>query len=1331
MTTSDGPTLFVDVHRAQGRGARNDLRSEGVQSYTLVVDNVPQPLLSVDLTPQGLAALGPALRTRLGARLGRRPVRIRTDATEITAVSWSDALFPTPDSAQDVWIEGPSVGDRVLAPSLAVRDLTGKALLDRRHLTALVEQAERRWGAQGQTGVRIEGLGTDIALHVLGSDPAGPLPHGTSALVRVHIGGAPAPLLHHAPLVADILVDTASAAVAFVESFLFASLTDLLSVPRAILAAHRQVLRHGDEVATRLIVPPEWVDARAVRIPPWPGSTCWHQGNAGLYPGRWESDALEILEESSLSSFTLVVGPSQSGRTSYVFGGIFGLGPGAGVDYVHLTDAAALVGIRRTHAKNDRPLALVVEDVSDADPRILALASADWLHSDRVFVVATAEATPSRWSQLIHGQSSRACTLKAPEREAIRHIVSAPAVRAGYSLESGLIEKIVADAMGIPASKRLPALATRLHRLWQRAPGLQLTVAAWGSPSTSDGTHIVAPLTSDTPLDADADPQAEDQLDFWRHVDAFTTLILSTRTHLPLSIGLFGDWGSGKSFFMQSLSHALEDRTRRIRSASPPANEDWHRRVVPIHFNAWHFADADLWASLVHHLFQELSEWLALDEEGLLDVDRKDRATADAHRRERVQLAMMARLRTTQRKVAAAEAAREEVRERLAMQERDRSRLVSRTRTALSAAMEVLLEDASEGAFQDPTTTKEADLKLDPREQEDVDRLVALVGQAHAVNALTGDAKITSARDLSKLGDDLARVTPWRHYFSWMVRGPHLWMRLVFLGAMVFSAYGLHNLVDFLLLQDTLCRLPEGNKDLPAYCGFLAPTTAWVFGFFTTTLGPLTLFWQRVRHVAPDLVAHLPTHQTLTRRLKRFKQLSGRLQRERDRAAQDRASADAAISAAQSQLAEAESDLHDARTGHQLHRFVNNAAGDRYRQHLGLMSTINEDLDNLGAILESIEKDRAAYRRVVHQSDADRLGSSGTGAPRIVLFIDDLDRCPPARVVEVLEAVHLLLAKPLFVVVVAVDARWLLRSVDTHFQSLVDPTAMASTAGRRGPHRTATPRHYLEKIFQVPFQVPAMTTDGYAALMRHITEPSGPSAAAAPLANQATGPREAQNAGSAHAPDPTATDPTASDPTAPDPTAPDPTAPDPTASDPTAPDPTAPDSTAPDSTASAPPHSAPPESTLPAATHVQLTDLEVGVLRALGPIVATPRATKRLVNTARMVRLHGDAIADWDDVCRPAFLLLALEVSAPALWHRIRSVVRQEGWVPTLDALMQQSPEAVHPEAPRLPDVLEALASSSLGGPLSRSPTTWSDAMRLTERFAFITELQPLRAPPS
>ena len=55
---------------------------------------------------------------------------------------------------------------------------------------------------------------------------------------------------------------------------------------------------------------------------------------------------------------------------------------------------------------------------------------------------------------------------------------------------------------------------------------------------------------------------------------------------------------------------------------------------------------------------------------------------------------------------------------------------------------------------------------------------------------------------------------------------------------------------------------------------------------------------------------------------------------------------------------------------------------------------------------------------------------------RIVLYIDDLDRCPPDKVVEVLQAVHLLLSFPAFVVVVAVDARWVSQSLRIGYKDL-------------------------------------------------------------------------------------------------------------------------------------------------------------------------------------------------------------------------------------------------------------------------------------------------------
>jgi len=75
-----------------------------------------------------------------------------------------------------------------------------------------------------------------------------------------------------------------------------------------------------------------------------------------------------------------------------------------------------------------------------------------------------------------------------------------------------------------------------------------------------------------------------------------------------------------------------------------------------------------------------------------------------------------------------------------------------------------------------------------------------------------------------------------------------------------------------------------------------------------------------------------------------------------------------------------------------------------YKEHRGLLGQVHEDLVQLS-------KDLAHAR-------AEWMASGSVTPPpleRIMLYIDDLDRCPPRRVVEVLEAVHLMLALDLFV----------------------------------------------------------------------------------------------------------------------------------------------------------------------------------------------------------------------------------------------------------------------------------------------------------------------------
>jgi hypothetical protein len=149
-----------------------------------------------------------------------------------------------------------------------------------------------------------------------------------------------------------------------------------------------------------------------------------------------------------------------------------------------------------------------------------------------------------------------------------------------------------------------------------------------------------------------------------------------------------------------------------------------------------------------------------------------------------------------------------------------------------------------------------------------------------------------------------------------------------------------------------------------------------------------------------------------------------------------------------------------------LNEFIaDRLASEDYRRHLGVPAIVRRDLERLSQLVAEQRED----------PDTDPVPDQ-YAIDRIVLYIDDLDRCPTELVIKVLEAVHLLLAFPLFVVVVAVDSRWLTRSLTEHYSQL------------RG--QDATPENYLEKIFQVPFWVLPIETGTRQQILRGLLLPS-------------------------------------------------------------------------------------------------------------------------------------------------------------------------------------------------------------------------------------------------
>ena len=116
-------------------------------------------------------------------------------------------------------------------------------------------------------------------------------------------------------------------------------------------------------------------------------------------------------------------------------------------------------------------------------------------------------------------------------------------------------------------------------------------------------------------------------------------------------------------------------------------------------------------------------------------------------------------------------------------------------------------------------------------------------------------------------------------------------------------------------------------------------------------------------------------------------------------------------------------------------------ADSDYGQQLGLMDDIRHDLESLEGRLHV---------------DGDPLGPT---VGRILVVIDDLDRCEPEKAVEVLQAVNLLLNFPSFIVVLGIDARIITAAVTKHYEGLL------GEAGASG-------YEYLDKIVQIPFRIP-------------------------------------------------------------------------------------------------------------------------------------------------------------------------------------------------------------------------------------------------------------------
>jgi hypothetical protein len=100
------------------------------------------------------------------------------------------------------------------------------------------------------------------------------------------------------------------------------------------------------------------------------------------------------------------------------------------------------------------------------------------------------------------------------------------------------------------------------------------------------------------------EPSDVDHIGFRADVEALCSVLIAHKVEPPISVGLFGEWGTGKSTFMR----LMRDQIRALQDEwSDRDDSPFCRSVKQITFNAWNYSDANLWASLVTRIFEGLS----------------------------------------------------------------------------------------------------------------------------------------------------------------------------------------------------------------------------------------------------------------------------------------------------------------------------------------------------------------------------------------------------------------------------------------------------------------------------------------------------------------------------------------------------------------------------------------------------------------------------------------------------------------------------------------------------------------------------------------------------
>lgn len=588
------------------------------------------------------------------------------------------------------------------------------------------------------------------------------------------------------------------------------------------------------------------------------------------------------------------------------------------------------------------------------------------------------------------------------EEDLRRRLARAQQAKAGSTERSPVWGRDLVTAVLLCAAEQVGPVVTAAGRsldtvrdLWYAfvtADSKHRPVAEWASWWREANVPLPEPRRSGYATETD---QGDDKLGVDAEARAFARLILDKDVHAPLSIGLLGDWGSGKSFFIEQIKKEIAA----LRNERRP---ELYAEIVEIEFNAWHASDSNLWASLVTNIFDEI--WNRV-------------SPADG-------------TRTT-----------EEARVRLKWQ-------IEHARGALHEV------EAQVQVGRDTLEMAELDLK-GKREKlawnnyvvsitsKELQRLAKDAGWHQSIETIN-DVE-NAVRSLTASGNRLRRLA------STLLEKPLLHIALP---------------TGLLLACTAVAWLLIGEGDLEPLTERLTKLLATVAGVVgalvvplkaaTQKVGGLADTLERVRREYDEKLAEASKEDSAETRAEA--QVVARARRELE-------STEASVNAARIRLGELLNEQATLDPRRRLGAFLQERVqSTQYRSQQGIISLVHKDFRELSKYMKDLRESAAT------EIAGDVAGVAIRPFDRIVLYVDDLDRCRPEHVVNMLEAVHLLLALDLFVVVVAVDSRWLTRALEVYYHDLLTATDGMDSDGMRA----STPQSYLEKIFQITYALGPM-----------------------------------------------------------------------------------------------------------------------------------------------------------------------------------------------------------------------------------------------------------------